>query len=164
MIPKTEFFYPDPKTPQSVDQGTYLTMIPKWTSLLNDWWIGAHVYESGVLECVGIEEPISVGDNIELVRKNGAAELYHIEGYQHDYSVDATIGRKSFITNIAVSRGQTVYERPIYTNYQINEDDITDIGLTDTEFENTARSGSSTTEEASILNPDEKPSNRKKGQ
>ena len=82
-----------------------------WANLIADMVIGGHLRESGTIECVGIEEPISVGDNLEF---NGI--VYHIEAISHNISISAS-GKKSFKTNLTVSFGidpRSDEKRPVY--------------------------------------------------
>jgi len=140
------------------------TLVPYWIGLLNNWYMGAHTLESGSFTFVGIEEPLSIGDNIEIVRGNNAVnELYHVESYSHSYSIGMESGEKTFRTTVNVTRGQRVDEFPLYGSENFSEDDISDIGLTDTEFESSARSSSAVNEKEQALTQLELPKNRKKG-
>ena len=83
----------------------------QWANLIADMVIGGHLKESGTIECVGIQDPISVGDNIEF---NGI--VYHIENISHNISI-TTSGKKSFRTNLTVSYGidpRSDETRPVY--------------------------------------------------
>lgn len=141
------------------------TMVAKWINLLADWYLGAHTLESGSIQCIGIEEPLSIGDNIELSRQKGVSELYHVEGYTHTYVVEPERGSKTFRTSIEVTRGQRVDEYPIYSSGTLNEDDQLDIGLTDGDLENMSRSESSSSasgDGTTGISTQETPENRKK--
>lgn len=135
LIPKTDYYIPKEGDTQEIAS---LTLIPKWIRLLADWWLGAHTLETGTFSLVGIEEALSLGDNIEIDRKNGVNELYHVEHYSHSYSVSPT-GEKSFKTTVDVTRGQRVDELPVYASGRYDEEDILDIGLTDSEPAGMAR-------------------------
>lgn len=163
LIPTTDYHFPDStKDGVVTDKEQYYSLVPKWINLLSDWWLGAHTLENGSFTFVGIEEPISIGDNIELIRKNGVNELYHIEGYTHNY-VQQPGGVKNFRTEVKVSRGQRVDEFPVYASGQINEEDILDIGLTGTEPELTTRHASSASgNEDPGVDPKQLPRTRKK--
>ena len=71
----------------------------QWARLLSDYLFGGHLKLNGSLECVGIYEPIAVGDNLEF-----DYVLYHIEGIVHKCSISQE-GIKSFRTFITLSNG-----------------------------------------------------------
>jgi hypothetical protein len=71
----------------------------EWTQIVADWVINGHLKEAGTIQCVGIEEPIAVGDNIEFDNV-----VYHIESIDHVWQIMRN-GNKQFITNINVSYG-----------------------------------------------------------
>lgn len=71
----------------------------EWTALVADWVLEAHLKESGTFQCVGIEDPIAVGDNLEF---DGV--VYHIENINHSFQVNKN-GVKMFRTTISVSYG-----------------------------------------------------------
>jgi len=70
-----------------------------WSKIVTDWIIDGHLRESGTLNFFGIQDPISVGDNLEF---DGV--VYHIEAISHDMSV-APSGIKTFKTTLTVSHG-----------------------------------------------------------
>ena len=83
----------------------------EWAQIISDWVIDGHLRESGSLKFQGIQDPISVGDNLEF---DGV--VYHIESVNHVMSVSPK-GIKSFKTNISVSYGTDLRsnsERPVY--------------------------------------------------
>jgi hypothetical protein len=125
-------------------------MIPLWINMWSDWWLGAHVFESGTFEFVGIEEPMTLGNNIEIIRKNGISELYHIEGYSHRYEASLD-GTKMFRTSVSVIRGQRIDEHPLYSEERLSEQTKLDIGLSDTEFDGMARAANSTNDPQSAI-------------
>jgi hypothetical protein len=97
-----------------------------WTKIVADWVINGHLKESGVIHCVGLEEPISVGDNLEF---DGV--VYHIEGVSHHFAV-TNDGKKEFKTALSVSYGievnsnanQTMFTEMIHTDRQTkNQED-----------------------------------------
>jgi hypothetical protein len=134
-------------------------LIPQWINLLADWWLGAHTLESGTIECVGLEEPISLGINVEIDRPHSVNELYHVQGYTHRYAVNPD-GHKIFRTTLTLTRGQRVDEYPIYVGTQINEEKDIDIGFSDTEFTGSARPGDSDSENVSAIDETELPSSK----
>lgn len=94
------------------ENGDKSTKGKEWANLVADWVIDGHLRESGTLSCVGIQDPISVGDNIEF---DGI--IYHIEAISHTINVDPRSGRKVFRTNLNVSFGtdpRSDKTRPVY--------------------------------------------------
>lgn len=75
----------------------------KWAYIVGDAVIGGHLKLNGAIECVGIVEPIAVGDNLEY---NGA--VYHIEEVAHNASISAQNGIKSFRTTLKLSSGVSI--------------------------------------------------------
>ena len=75
---------------------------PDWTKLVYDWLHNGHLRESGSISCVGVTEPIAVGDNLQL-----GDTVYHIESINHSISVSPN-GVKTFNTSIALSFGTDV--------------------------------------------------------
>lgn len=69
-----------------------------YTQFMADIVMDQHLKWSGSLALKGIQEPISVGDNLEF---DGI--LFHIEGITHSGHVDGT--RKSFDTSFQLSNG-----------------------------------------------------------
>ena len=85
----------------------------EWTEIVSDWVIDGHLKESGSIRAVGIQDPISVGDNFEF---NGV--VYHIESTQHTITIDSK-GNKKFRTNLTVSYGMDIRSsktRPYYAD------------------------------------------------
>lgn len=83
----------------------------EWTEIVSDWVIDGHLKESGTLKFYGIQDPISVGDNIELDNV-----VYHIESVKHTMSIGQN-GSKSFRTVLSVSYGMDLRSdniRPVY--------------------------------------------------
>ncbi len=97
---------------QSSNDSNSLTLIPEWIKFYSDWFMRAHLFETGNFTLIGIEEPISIGDNLQVNRPNGNSELYHIQSYAHSYSVSGG-GMKTFRTHVGVTRGQMVDGSPI---------------------------------------------------
>jgi len=88
----------------------------EWAELVGDWVINGHLRESGTIVCQGIEEPISVGDNVEF---NGI--IYHIEAVTHNISINGMTGKKTFRTNLSVSFGtdpRSNDSRPVYAEME----------------------------------------------
>jgi hypothetical protein len=82
-----------------------------WSQIVSDWVIDGHLKESGTMKFQGIQDPISVGDNIELDNV-----IYHIESVKHTMTVTPA-GMKSFKTSISVSYGMDIRSnrsRPVY--------------------------------------------------
>jgi len=83
----------------------------KWAGLVADWLFEGHLRESGTFLTMGIQEPISVGDNLEF---NGV--VYHIESVVHFLTIDNN-GKKSFRTQLTVSWGmddRSTSSKPFY--------------------------------------------------
>lgn len=93
-IVSCDFDFPLPK-----DEGKQMTHSPEWTKLVFDWLNNGHLRESGELSCVGLEEPISVGDNLQI-----GDIVYHIESISTSM-VTAPNGVKSFRTKFSLSFG-----------------------------------------------------------
>lgn len=70
-----------------------------WAYLLFDMLNAGQLRESGSISTVGIQHPISVGDNLEF-----DDSVYHIEQTTHVMKIDAG-GRKTFRTNLLLSFG-----------------------------------------------------------
>ena len=82
----------------------------EWSEIVSDWVIDGHMKVSGSLKFIGIQDPISVGDNIEL---DGI--ILHIESVTHTMTMVGD--KKSFRTTIQVSYGMDVRSsrlRPVY--------------------------------------------------
>jgi len=68
--------------------------------LMGDCIIDQHLKWSGNLELRGIQEPITVGDNLEF-----RDVIYHIENIVHSGHIDGGSGRKAFTTSLSLSNG-----------------------------------------------------------
>ena len=67
---------------------------------------------NGTFQCIGITEPITVGDNLEIDHV-----VYHIEGVIHNCSINVSNGVKSFRTIIKASHGVSVNSSATGTKY-----------------------------------------------
>ena len=76
---------------------------PDWAKIHADAMIGGHLKMSGTFTCVGIADPIAIGDNLEF-----EGIVYHIEQVSHTCFIDPVSGIKSFRTTISVSQGISV--------------------------------------------------------
>lgn len=74
-----------------------------WANIIGDALIGAHLKMNGTIECVGIVDPITVGDNLEF-----DDIVFHIEEVTHMCSINPQTGIKSFRTNLKLSHGVSV--------------------------------------------------------
>lgn len=87
----------------------------QWSQIVSDWVIDGHLKESGTLKFYGIQDPISVGDNIEFDNI-----VYHIESVNHTMTIMPN-GKKSFRTKITVSYGMDLRSnksRPVYAEME----------------------------------------------
>lgn len=71
----------------------------KWTELRADWTMGGHLLLTGSLNCLGIQEPICPGDNIEL-----DSVALHIESVTHTCGISSD-GKKQFMTSLQLGHG-----------------------------------------------------------
>jgi len=74
-----------------------------WAKILGDALIGGQLKMNGTIECVGIVDPIAVGDNLQF---NGV--VYHIEQISHTCAISPADGRKKFVTTLSVSHGISI--------------------------------------------------------
>lgn len=88
----SNFDYIDPNSKSSYDS-IY------WSKLVANWVMGSHLKMTGTINCVGIEKPIPIGDNMEY-----EGFLFHIEGINHQCSISGN-GQKTFRTSIQLSNG-----------------------------------------------------------
>jgi hypothetical protein len=70
-----------------------------WARINADWIIGTHLKSAGNIECVGIEDPICVGDNLSFDNT-----IYHIESITKNLYL-AMDGKNRFTTSFKVSYG-----------------------------------------------------------
>lgn len=75
----------------------------QWALVYGDALIGGHLKLNGTIECVGIEEPIAVGDNFEFDNT-----VFHIEQVVHTGSISPGNGIKTFRTVLSLSHGVNV--------------------------------------------------------
>lgn len=71
----------------------------QWAYLMSDWLFDGHLKMNGTIESVGIQQPICIGDNIELDNV-----VYHIETINHTMSITNN-GSKIFRTRLSLSMG-----------------------------------------------------------
>jgi hypothetical protein len=82
-----------------------------WARINADWVIGAHLKESGTIECAGIEDAICVGDNLKFDKT-----VYHIESITKSLYL-AMDGKNRFTTSLKVSYGVLDTASGVDTNY-----------------------------------------------
>lgn len=85
----------------------------EWSEIVSDWIIDGHLKESGTFTFFGIQDPISVGDNLEFDNI-----IYHIESVTK-VMVQSPTGKKTFRTKITVSYGmdkRSSKTGPVYAN------------------------------------------------
>lgn len=98
--------FDEPTTTKSMYQS------PNWAKILGDCLIGGHLKLNGSIICVGLVEPIAVGDNLELDNI-----IYHIEQVSHAASISIQDGRKTFRTSIKLSSGVSLDSSAKGTKY-----------------------------------------------
>ena len=76
---------------------------PRWARVVGDALIGGHLKTNGTLNCIGIVEPICVGDNAEFNNT-----VFHIEQVVHQCSIDPSNGIKNFRTILSLSHGVSI--------------------------------------------------------
>lgn len=91
----------------------------KWAQIIGDSLIGGHLKLNGSITCVGLVEPIAVGDNLEY---DGV--VYHIEEVRHSAAINVQNGIKNFRTSLKLSNGVSIsdnrsglaYPEMVHTN------------------------------------------------
>ena len=71
-----------------------------WAKIVGNSLIGGHLKLNGTIECIGIVDPIAVGDNLEF---DGV--VFHIEQITHSCGIMPNSGMKTFRTIISISSG-----------------------------------------------------------
>jgi len=98
-----------------------------WAKIMGDCLIGGHLKMNGTIECVGIVDPIAVGDNLQF---DGV--VYHIEQITHNSQISVGDGKKHFTTTLSVSHGISInstksalkYAEMVYSNaYDYRQND-----------------------------------------
>lgn len=85
---------------------------PVWARIFGDAVIGGHLKLNGSVECIGISDPIAVGDNLEF-----DSTVYHLEQYTHTGSINPSDGKKTFRTTLSLSHGVNVNSDAQGTTY-----------------------------------------------
>lgn len=106
-----------------LSEGKLSVGAPMWAKILGDALIGGHLKLNGHLTCVGIQDPIAIGDNLEF---NGT--VFHIESITHNCSISPQ-GNRVFSTTIEVSHGINlasdqkgkVFSEMVHTDAQSNQ-------------------------------------------
>ena len=96
-----------------------LTRSKDWAYLLFDMQNAGQLRESGAISCVGIEDPICVGDNLEF-----DGNIYHIEQVSHHMSIEPQSGKKIFRTNLKLSFGTSLNSTdstPVYSQMEFTD-------------------------------------------
>lgn len=75
----------------------------KWALIMGDALIGGHLKMNGTIECIGIVDPIAVGDNLEYDQI-----VFHIEEVSHTCAINPATGTKIFRTTLKLSNGVSV--------------------------------------------------------
>lgn len=87
------------------------SLAPHWADLVWDWVYAGHLKANGTITCVGIEQDICIGDNLEL-----QDTVYHIESITHTGSISPN-GKKVFRTNLQLTHGvdkRSSSDGPVY--------------------------------------------------
>lgn len=107
--------------------------LSSWAALIGDFFHNGHLKMNGTISLSGVQEPISIGDNLEIDGK-----VFHIENVAHSYQVDEVTGNKVFETNIQLTNGVMANEFDDYVTIQPqNREDLPDTmapGYTDSEI------------------------------
>jgi len=85
---------------------------PVWARIFGDAVIGGHLKVNGTLECIGIVEPITVGDNLEF-----DSVVFHIEQVVHRSFINPSNGIKTFRTTLSLSHGVNLNSSTQGTQY-----------------------------------------------
>lgn len=80
----------------------------RWMEIAADWLMGQHLTLNGQVSCIGIQAPITHGDNLEW---DGV--VYHIEGYSHDCTINSE-GHRTFTTTLHLTHGMRIDSDPAY--------------------------------------------------
>lgn len=91
--------YFDPIATGANDTGTAIRS-PIWAKIVADALMGGHLKLNGTMECLGIQAPITIGDNLEF-----DGTVYHIESVVHMATLDTSRGVKTFRTVVKLSSG-----------------------------------------------------------
>lgn len=81
----------------------------KCVNLLSEWFFLNHMYYNGTIITDGVDGFVELGTNL-LIEDTG--QLYHIEGYTHNYEVLET-GGIHYTTEFRVSRGQSLLKNSL---------------------------------------------------
>lgn len=87
-----------------------------WQALIADALMDGHLKHSGTLSCVGIYEPICVGDNTEIDNM-----IFHIERVSHIGSIGMD-GKKIFSTSLDVSNGVSIQNDRDFKTFRSTDD------------------------------------------
>ena len=82
----------------------------KFNETVRDMWNKAYAYDSGLVELIGSAQHIPVGTNIKFMDRSWIA---HVESVNNSYMVNPYTGIKTFKTNIAFVRLQTLDGKPL---------------------------------------------------
>lgn len=85
---------------------------PAWAKIMGNALIGSHLKMNGTISCIGLVDPIAIGDNLEL-----DDIVYHIEQITHSCSINTGTGKKQFRTNISLSNGIHISSSKSGTRY-----------------------------------------------
>ena len=80
-------------------EGVDPDLLKNYNSVISDFLQNSHLKYSGNLQTIGIEKPVTVGENLQI-----ADIIFHIENLTHVYSVSGN-GLTSFMTSFGLSNG-----------------------------------------------------------
>lgn len=85
---------------------------PIWAKIMADSVMGSQLKLNGTLECIGIDNPICIGDNLEF-----EGIVFHIESVIHSCFIDPVSGVKRFKTILKLSSGISINSTSSVTQY-----------------------------------------------
>ncbi len=99
-------------TPYDVSPNSHGSNSPIWAKIVGDFMMGGHLKFNGTIQCLGIQDPITVGDNLQF---DGV--VYHIEQVVHEFDISVGNGKKKFRTTLSLSHGVSIASELGRTRY-----------------------------------------------
>lgn len=103
--------------------GNYLANT--WAKLMGDALIGGHLKMSGTVVITGVQEPIAVGDNLEI-----DDIVFHIESITHNAAIGPK-GSKTFRTTLNLTNGVSKFSTAKHPAYAEMDDSDMDLARAD---------------------------------